>query len=198
MNPDSERHELARCKRVADQMITAHAILEQRNRVFATSLDIGLMAASLILVITSVVALFRDTFEVWSVRINLSIVTIAGSALVFVLSVAEWRVRWKLKASKHAEARKEYSKIKLALLRSLADVNFGGAVDVRGVLRAYEDIGSRVVSIPEAEFLALKQVHMRKVYVSRVLDRYPFAFRWLITFHARLKDSRRVMKHEDD
>src|SRR6266853_4571449 len=196
--PEAARRELERCKRVADQMVSAHATLEQRNRRFAAALDVGLMAASFVLVIASVVALFRAAVQVLSIRPNLGVLTVSGSAFVLMLSIVEWRVRWKVIASRHGEARKEYSKIKLKIQRALSGSTPGGSLDVAGILEEYQQIGTRVVSIPEGKFLALKQAHLRKVYVSRLLDKYLVAIRWLVARRARFRHSVSAMADDGD
>ena|SRR5258708_3474825 len=188
------RAEIQRLKRVADQMVTAHSLLESRYIRRSVALDVALMVSSFFLLMISISSLYRDAFF----GVRLGPLTVFGSGLIFVTSVAEWRVQWKDKSSKHGDARREYSSIKLNLARVLADPHFSNATEWRQLCDEYEAIGGRVVPIPDRVFLKLKQSHLRKVYISRLMDRYPFAPRWLVQVKAHFQHSRKTLSHEDE
>lgn len=194
---DDVHHELERKKRVADQMVTAHAIREQYFRRVATALDVGLMVASLFLVIVSITAIFHEELGVVWVNINLNVLVISGSVLVLVFSLAEWRVGWKVRADRHGEAFRSYSGIKAELVKLLSNLSRATNEDIRRITEKYESVGERVISIPERKFLKLKQAHLQKIYISRLLDRYPFAWKWSIRLRAQIKHSIGAMRHED-
>jgi hypothetical protein len=189
---EGARGEMKRLKRVADQMATAHALLESRFVRRSVALDVGLMVASFCLLMLSIVSLFKDAV----IGIPLAPLAVLGSALIFVIAVAEWRVQWKDRSSKHGDARKEYSSIKLELSSALTDSEFPNPGECERMAARYEAVGARVIPIPDQEFLRLKQSHLRKVYISRLLDRYPFAPRWLIRIKAHYQHLRKVIGHE--
>jgi hypothetical protein len=156
------------------------------------------MASSFVLILSSVVSLYQETLVVHSLHLNLSALSICGSAFVFVLSVAAWRVDWKRTASRHGGGRKEYAVIKSALRQAIANPSGVGDREAEGLLRDYNDVGIRVVAIPDRLFIALKHAHLRKVYVSRLLDRHPYAVRWVIEVQAYYRHSKNALDHEDN
>lgn len=195
--PHDAREDIKRMRRVADQMVTAHAVLEQRYKTYSTLMDISLMASSFVLIVLSVASAFRDATEVLGAHVSLTTVTIIGSALVFVISVAEWRVQWKGKAARHGDARKEFSTIKSELGALLGQSDPLDQTEERRLLKEYQAVGARSPAIPDNKFLALKQIHLRKVYVSRLLDKHPFAPILLIRLRAHFAHSKRVFSDAD-
>lgn len=179
--------ELKRKKRVVNLMLTAHSILEQRFQRISTAIDIGLMVGSLFLLIVSVIGFFNGKMaSPWGI-IDLNVFGICASTVLFAISMTEWRVAWKTSAHRHKEAVKAYSAIKCNLADLLADSANITDDDIRKVNEMYQRIGDELISIPERDFLKLKQAHYRKLYVSRLSDKYPFASAWIIRTRMWLK-----------
>ena len=155
------------------------------------------MVASLFLVLFSIVGAFREETCAIGLCININTLVIIGSVLVLVISLIEWRVRWKVKADRYGEAYRSYCQIKFELVKILTDLSNVTDSDVQKINERYESIMHRTVPIPERKFIKLKQAHLRKVYISRILSRYPFAWKWPVRLRARFKHSLGALNHEE-
>lgn len=162
---------IARDYRLIDQSITAFSILRDRYRRRATYLSIALMVAGVALVlltfgsrdVLALAGLDPRAAETWT--------GIAG-ALVFVLALIEIRVDWLGRASLYAWAADRFADLKLAYATYLggpepSDVR---EAELRGQYQAASAVAPRV---PESDFLRLKQAHLQKVALSKMISESP-------------------------
>lgn len=196
MIPDEVTSELKRKKRVADMMVSAHSILAHRYKGRAIALDILLMVASLFIAFVSIVGFFQTRVFLLGLELDLNLLAIIGACVVVIVSLAEWRVNWKGRADRHGEAFREFSLIKGELTRLIANGVISLDDDVRRISERYDYIGNKVEPIPSHQFLALKQEHVRKVYLSRLLDKWPFLSSRILLITLRLRHTQRAVNHE--
>jgi hypothetical protein len=172
--------EFDRQQRVLDQMLTQHSVLRDRYDRFASILDVGGIVLSAVLTAFS---LMKDDY--WRV---LAMTPDAGTfaagvlaAALLGLSIVQYRVQWKEKAEAHGRAARSLSAWK-------AEARLVSTDDAQGVvtwLRAVHGQLSTLPSIPDAMFLKLKGIHLRKEQVSRRLTSYPGGTPWLVSLRIR-------------
>ncbi|SRR6266498_3840304 len=169
--------ELARRRRVADMMLTAHSVLRDRYAVRAAALDVAVLALSVLLCLTT----FLDPAVLRVVHVSDSTAHITlgiSSAAVFFLALVQLRVDWKACAVEHQRACEKLARLKGDYRRIATGFATGaptGPSDTARVLEAADRILEELRPIPDSEFASLKARHNRKVEVSRILDRYPGA-----------------------
>lgn len=188
--------ELKRKKRVADLMVSAHSVLAHRYKGRGVALDILLMIASLFTAFVSIIGFFRAKVPLLGREVDLNLLAIIGSCAIVIVSLAEWRVDWKGLADRHGEAFREFSLIKGELTRAIANGASAIDDDVRRINERYDYIGNKMEPIPSHQFLALKQKHARKVYVSRLLDKWPFLSSRILLICLQIRQSKKAIRHE--
>jgi hypothetical protein len=174
MSEPSPLDDLRRIKRVADQSCTAHARLRDRYSGWATILDTVVLCAS---AWVTALALVDPTFAVrltppwFSPPLWIGLLSIA----VFIATLMQLKLDLRGRSDAHRRAFEAQTEIKHAANEAEQhpdDESRRAAVLAKVALSA--GVG---VSIPEDQFLRLKADHLRKVEVSRRLDKEPFA--WL-------------------
>lgn len=170
----SHLDELQRMQRVTDQSITAHSILRDRYSNRALWVDILMLVASA----TVAVGTFAgdDILQMLMgghdhPRVILGLVSVG----VFVLSLIQFKVGWKERASAHAEAARALSQTKAEIRDVRASTNWISASQFKLLAVRYSTTHGNVVGIPESCFVPLKARHKRKVRISKTLDRFPHA-----------------------
>jgi hypothetical protein len=172
MSGQEFRTELDRIRRVADMLVTGHANLRDRYSRWATILDLAVMALSTWL--TAVVFI--------EPRINLKLtpfgvdpqlwVGLLG-VFTFFLSIVQLRVDWKGRSDAHKRSFDLYSEVKRECGYLLASQEALTADSCQRVLSRY-DLATEVgTHLPEREFLVQKRNHLRKIEISRRLDKHP-------------------------
>ena len=189
MTMDKSLKEFERKKRVADMLVTAHNILGERYRKISVGFDIALMLISFLILLGSLLETtspnyIRETLGYWTVY---SIPVCA--ALIFVLSVVEWRLSWKQKSEAHYSSAREYSSIKAETTALLSKGFEEGDLEAAKIEDRYERLGQTCIQIPHHKFVRLKRAHVRKVALSKLLDGQPFAVLAVLRIWLAMKDT---------
>lgn len=174
MPAEEFRQELERIRRVSDMLVTGHANLRDRYNRRATALDLSVMALSTWL--TAVV--FVEP------RINVKLtpfgfdpqlwVGLLG-VFTFFLSIIQLRVDWKGRSDAHKRSFDLYAEVKRESGYLLASQEALTAESCNRVLSRYDMATEVGTPLPESEFLAQKQNHLRKIEISKYLDKQPSA-----------------------
>lgn len=179
--------------RLYDQMCTMHSMMRDRFAGRARVLDLTLLVASGCLAAVTFVGNDIVTF-LGLTQTGAKVLLGAASTLVFVAGLAVSRVDWKAAAERHGRASSTFADLK-ARARSLAtpDGNCDEA-ETQEYLRQAATIVGTLPEIPEAQFLRLKAAHLRKIALSRLLDRTYAAPLWLLRLNLMWRHSRNVRR----
>lgn len=155
--------------RVSDQSCTGHAILRDRYQWRSTCLDLVILIISACLLATvwiqpdiaDKLTPFSLPREIWIGLLSLG---------AFCLSLVQLQVNWKERANSHNHALATLSTYikELRALRGSSDAH-----RIASALERYQAVTEPLRSIPESEFLRLKQRHLLKVAASKHLDKHP-------------------------
>ena len=159
-------------KRRASVFSTAHALLRDRYRFRGRLIEIVNLISSACLVSLA----FADAEVVvelipWSIPPIQFMGILAVS--VFCLTLLQLAFRWGPRADAHGLALENYAAITKAARLLLGDPNSIEQASVDRLQEQYEFVNSNSVEIPEKQFLALKQAHLVKVEISKMLDERP-------------------------
>jgi len=193
--PNNHQDELQRMQRVTDQSITAHSILRDRYSRRALLIDILMLVASALVAVGTFTG--GDTLQILArgydhPKVILGLISVG----VFVLSLIQFKVGWKERASAHAEATRALYQIKSGIRRTRSLTSPVPPHQFEVLAAQYNTTNGNVASIPESHFVAFKARHKRKVRISKTLDRYPHAclpclwlrFWWHDTTRAKCAD----------
>lgn len=173
--------EFNRQKKVIDMMITSHSVLRDRY-LFLTA-----FFENALLVISAILNSFVFIDEAYILKMT-SISTDAQkmiigitSILVFAISVVLLQVKWKERASQHASA----SRSLFLLLQEHRAINGMEELEDKKKLVVdfnlkYAQTTENIVSIPDSKFNELKLRHKRKVELSKLIDKHPGSFLWIL------------------
>lgn len=176
-----EAQEIKRRHRVTSQMITMHARMRDRYRRRAIAVDSGLVLAALLVLIAGT-GLLSEFLGIE--RHLVSLIDEFGSVVILALAIVSFRADWKGSAQKHQSACQTLSDLLAGWKAFLDGEEFYQGRPLE-VYRLEDDRRKRdLTPLPENKFTKLKAAHLRKVEVSRILDRYPGA--WTSLLHARL------------
>jgi hypothetical protein len=192
MMGQSTDEELRRRQRVADMMLTMHAILRDRYKWRATLLDIGVFAASTFLCATT----FLDPSLVRGVGLSIDavrVITGICSVVLFFLSILALIVDWKQKASQHQHACRSLSDVKAKTRELLAAPQNDSSRSTEEFLRASAFIMSELPPVPDAQFAALKAKHKKKLALSDLLDSHPTAPLWILRMRLTFSGIKRAL-----
>lgn len=172
MTPLDFRTELDRIRRVSDMLVSGHANLRDRYARWALCLDLTIMALSTWL--TAIVFI--------EPRINVKLTPFGMEPqlwvgflgiFTFFLSIAQLRVDWKGKADAHNRSFDLYSEVKRECGYLLATHEPLTPSSCQRVLARY-DLATEVgTHLPEKQFLVQKRNHLRKIELSKHLDKHP-------------------------
>ena len=186
--------EFARKKRVADMLVTGHSILGERYRKVSVLFDIALMLISFLILLASLLELAAPGF----IKTLLGNWTVSAipvfAALIFVLSIVEWRISWKQKAEAHFSSARTYSGLKAEIAALLSAGFEEGDLTAAVVEDRYDKLGQTCVQIPHHKFVKLKRSHLRKIALSKLLDNQPFASLIVLRVRLTMKDTGRGWK----
>lgn len=200
MTEDSIASELLRRFRVVDQMLTSHAILQWRNSNKALTVDIVILAFSLLLTLTALL----DPAVLLDFGISSELTRIALAALscgTFLLSLIQLRVDWKESFAQHRTACAALRTLKAGCRELIVKSGSGGSLTREEAMDWFKRMDVVLVglpAIPERDFTALKASHVRKVELSRLLDRYPAAPVLLLRWKLFVRHSRAAIRHDLD
>lgn len=176
------REELKRLRRISDMLCTAHSVERERFRRKAMTLDIIIMLGSLYLVSMAFVdPIINNALTPF----GLKPVIWTGMVAIFIFgfSILQLIVDWKGRADAHERSFRMYAEAKSNCIEWL---NGTSAIpkEVYNRVSARYDMASDIgIHIPDSRFLKLKQKHLLKIEVSKLLDTYPSLCFWI----ARIK-----------
>lgn len=159
-------------KHRASMFSTAHALLRDRYRFRGRLIEIVNLISSACLVSLA----FADAEVVvglipWSIQ-PIQFMGILGVS-VFCLTLLQLTFRWGPRADAHGLALENYAAITKAARLLLRDPDSIEQARVDRLQEQYEFVNSNSVEIPEKQFPALKQAHLVKVEISKMLDERP-------------------------
>lgn len=164
--------ELTRQYRILKQMLTAHAILRDRYLRRSVGLDVVMLVCSAIFCAT---AFASDDIFNWlgfspiGARNTLRITSIAA----FITAVVSLRVDWRGKAVRHSDAHRKLSTVLSYFRESCIGDNSWDENNKASLNSSYWNTMDDIVQIPEKQFVKLKAKHLRKMEISRMLDKHP-------------------------
>lgn len=167
--------EIERIKRVSDMLCSAHANLRDRYTRSAFFLDFSIFAFSTWLVamvfvepqVGYTLTPFGTSPKIW-----LGLLAI----FTFLLSILQVLVGWKGKADAHDRSLSMFAEVKRECGYILAlDDSKPNERNLDRLLDRYDMANDVAVPIPEREFLKQKKKHLKKVEISRHLDKHPSA-----------------------
>ena len=161
--------ELKRQSRVTDQMVTAYSILRDRYAARATSLTLGILGSSVVLVACT----FLPGYALSNVGLSpffTKIIIGAFSSFVLFLSIAELRVDWRERSRLYAEAAESLAKHK-SKCRAVLNKEVSTSQDqIAEMTKGYNSTMDGLPRIPDKQFVKLKACHLSKVRLSRMVD----------------------------
>jgi len=187
-----QRDDLKRQAGVVDMMLTMHSILASRYKTKAQTLEISLIAISILLVASTfldpqVLSFFSTSPEKARIFIG------TCSILVLFLSVVTLIVDWKGRAIQHREAFNTLIPLKSEWRDILS--NYDNHDE-----RTRADFGKRsalilgtLIPIPDAQFNRLKARHLRKVELSKLISANAGSSVILLRFRLWLGSSRKAL-----
>ena len=185
MTDEGPLSEIRRIKRVADQSCSAHSRLRDRFAGRATALDILVLAASAWILSLA----FVDP----SIALRITPFGLSSTLWIGLLSVATFvatLVQLKLDLRGRSDAHKRACEAQAELKRAAGEAEQQPDAGALAAIKAKQALASAVgVAIPEAEFLKQKQIHLRKVAISRYMDDRPFASIFLLTLRWWWRDN---------
>ena len=181
MSETGSVNDLRRIKRVADQSASAHARLRDSYAATATALDTLVLSAS---AWVAALALIDPALALHLTPGSMSPTFWIGllGIAVFIATLTQQRLDFKGKSDAHRQAFEAQAEIKQAANEA---EQHPGDESRRAAVQAKIALAVGVgVNIPEARFVRLKAIHLRKVELSRLLDKRPFA--WLPLIRVQL------------
>lgn len=165
--------EIARTRKTADLLCSAHGKLRDKFQRRALILDVLLLIASSFLVLHVLADKnFLEKINILGIEYNNLLSGL--SILVFILSVLELRVDWKGLAQAHSKSYALYAEVKRELGYLQGSTRLIKA-DVRRIMSKYDMASELGTNISEKDFLRLKQNHKEKIELSKYLDDHPSA-----------------------
>ncbi|NOU14190.1 MAG: hypothetical protein HOO92_09560 [Methylococcaceae bacterium] len=171
------REEVKKMCRKADMLCTAHSVERTNYRRWAAIVDILLMVISVYIVAMAFVdpALVPILIpDQWNLVLWIGMLSIG----TFIISMLQIMVNWKARADAHHRSFGMYAEAKSKCIELL---NANGAIS----REAYNSVHTRYdmatdigIHIEDARFLKLKQKHLLKVEISKILDQRPAACVW--------------------
>jgi hypothetical protein len=166
------RDEVDRVLRVSDMLVTAHANLRERFARRALILDLTVLAVSVWL--TAVIFVEpRLNIKLTPFHLDPNIWVGLLGVFAFFLSIVQLRVDWKGRSDAHKRSFDLYWEVKNQcrfLLAGGGPLKHEACQHALTMFELASDVGCQ---IPENEFLKQKRNHLRKVAMSRHLDRHP-------------------------
>lgn len=172
MSRAAEIEEVGRIKRVSDQLCSMHSILRDGYKFKSIWLNIFIMSSSLwTLLIAFVDPVVGTKFN--PTTFNDSIFFGFASAAIFLLSILQLLFRYDDLAAAHHQAVLSYFDVKQQSRRILSNPRVLNAMDVASLHLSYDQAAAHALPIPERKFNTLKRRHLKKVRLSKAVDKYP-------------------------
>lgn len=176
--------EAGRQYRVIDQLVSMHSMLRDRYNRLALALNTSLIVVSFGLCVMTFVGdhLLESAGQNPAVtRLVVGLV----SAAILALSITEFRVDWRSRAARHADAVKRLSELKNAYRRVRTDSKEADKREALRLTELYESTLQDVVEIPERMFNRLKGRHLFKRTLSEETSVHPNAPHWFLWIRLR-------------
>jgi len=193
---ESGSDELSREYRVLGQSVSMHSVLADRYAAQALFVDIVLLSCSVVFCATVIASdefFRRQGLDPQTVRD----VRAAASVFSFMAAVVSLRVDWKGASARHRESARKLSSAVAQFRSARQSDGTWLAIASSELDRAYHDACGACVPIQEKHFLKLKAHHLRKVEISKMLDRSPGSPLFILRFRlwlagCRAKDSAEI------
>ena len=189
------RTELERVRRVSDMMCTAHAILRDKYKNIALSLDLIILTASAWL--TAMVFVeprigVRLSPPGVDKEMGIGIIAIG----TFILSIIQLKVDWKGRSDAHQRTCELFADIKRqsGYLLTQSNERTLSVDECKNVLDRYGAVGALGISIPDNKFNKLKRHHKMKVEISKYLDTNPGTSILLLKIKIWFRDNIKTLK----
>ncbi|MFT4115962.1 hypothetical protein [Bradyrhizobium sp.] len=182
------REEIERIRRVSDQLCTAHAALSDRFSGRALLLDIVVLVLSALVTALAFVDP-KLLHHAMPESVDPAIVVGIFGLVVFCLTLVQSKTDWRGRGEAHKRSFTMYAEVKREagyLLASAGDIPPREFQRLAARYDMASDVGS---GVPESEFLRLKQKHLTKVEISKLLDKKPGASIWLTKLKLLIRDN---------
>lgn len=199
MNSDTEqsRDDLNRLLRLVDQQISAHNNMANSITFKQKTKDIIIFAFSILLAAFSFVdPKILSIFFTSDIHARLALGT--ASLAIFFLSSLGLFLGWTRRAVEHESTSTELFEAK-QILRELVRRSAPTQEQIDTIKRRYELINTKAPKLKDNQFLAAKAKHLRKVRLSKTLDKKPHASIKCLRIKFWLHDnlSAKVQQHGD-
>lgn len=187
MSKKSIEEEVVDQCRIVDMMLSMHARQSNWLNFLATSFDVVQLVAAAVLVSAS---FFDPGVWAWVGLAGLDMNRVSGvtSTILLAIAIVALRLNWANRAGEHHRATETLAKLK-SQLRWLRDGGLEKSEVVKkDELTSIQAILVELPPIPPRRFHRLKAHHLRKVAVSKLLDKYPGAPVWLLRVRLFLRD----------
>ncbi len=168
--PPNDLEKLEKIKDTADMMVSAHAFLKERYRLWSILSDVFLFSCTVLL---CVVAFADQSLLVRFLGSDFNIYVGIFAIVAFVYSFVASNLDWKVKAERHKSAFEKYLELKFECADILQRANKGENVAIERFMEKYQTSTPMIMSVPEKYFLRCKKHHKRKVAISKYLDQHP-------------------------
>jgi hypothetical protein len=182
------REEIERIRRVSDQLCTAHAALSDRfgRRAFVFDIVVLILSA-----LVTALAFVDPKLLHYALpeAIDPAIVVGFFGLAVFCLTLIQTKTDWRGRGEAHKRSFTMYVEVKREAGYLLASSSEIPAREFQRLAARYDmasDVGS---GVPESEFLHLKQKHLTKIEISKLLDKKPGASIWLTKLRLLIRDN---------
>ncbi len=183
-----QQAEFRRQRRVVDQALTMHAVLRDRYHRKANVVTLAILGSS--------VAGLSFAFVPGEAEVSLLGATALRStwlgllaAVIFFLSLVELKIDWRGLAWAHGDAARQLGELKAAY-RRVGDWTLAAQADLIALSRHYGEVFARIQEIPDRKFAALKQLHVKKVALSKAIDAAPGRPLWLLRLQLWMRSVR--------
>lgn len=176
--------EFERQYRVIDQLVSMHSMLRDRYSRLALALNTSLVIVSFTLCVMTFVGdelLENAGQDPPFVRLVFGLV----AAVILALSITEFRVDWRARSTRHADAAKRLSEVKGEYRRVRTDLKHEAAAETLQLRRLYETTVQDVIEVPERLFNRLKAKHVFKRILSEETSAHPKAPHWFLWIRLR-------------
>ena len=195
-DPKTLTDELRSIARRADQQSSIHARLRDRYGLYAATLDYGTLAVSTYLV--SLLFVEPTIGLKLSFGVPTSLWVGCLSLASFFFSVVQFKSDWKNKTQAHRRSCAEYALVKGDCRALLSKDRPVTGTEFQRLRDKYELVAELGTHIPDRHFLSGKAHHLRKVFISRYLDRNPGAWVPWVTIRLMFRDTFNPLSGSND
>jgi len=181
------KEEVQRIKRVSDQLCTCHSILGDRFRRRAHILTTIIFASSTwMLALVFVEPTIGKKLSPYGIDHTLWIGVL--SIITFFVSILELLLNWRECAERHEQSLEYYAGIK-QFCKQLLSQDIISDTEYNHLQHRYMLASEMCESVSDRDFIKLKQKHLKKIALSKYLDKYPHTLLPLLSLRLFLKDT---------